>query len=206
MPACVAGARHIYGVQPIDSGPKQVQYPVVVVNPDNEVECGRKVLLDRTPSAKQDSANYFTSESWCHITHQSCIACACTSQANSCTHTTLLFKVRTVAVSCGLGITRLACIRQLKAGCSIAKLSLCQCMLPKLPTLFGVLSRTDLALQVLDPDLLCLLPSSLWCNGPCQDPSAARQGHCGRLLGPCFTALSSVSGLLMRPKLPAVMT
>lgn len=72
MLAHVAGARHLYGTQAIDSGPKQVQYPVVVVNPDNEVECGRKILLDRTPSAKQDPANYFTSESLCHK-----IACAC---------------------------------------------------------------------------------------------------------------------------------
>lgn len=61
----VPGTRHLYAAQPVDSGPKQVQYPVVIVNPDNEVECGRKVLLDRTPSAKQDPANYFTSTVLC---------------------------------------------------------------------------------------------------------------------------------------------
>ncbi|KAL3137713.1 hypothetical protein ABBQ38_004980 [Trebouxia sp. C0009 RCD-2024] len=60
-PQLPLGTRHLYATQPVDSGPKQVQYPVVVVNPDNEVECGRKVLLDRTPSAKQNPANYFTS-------------------------------------------------------------------------------------------------------------------------------------------------
>ena len=64
--AFVSGTRHLYAAQSVDSGPKQVQYPVVVVNPDNEVECGRKVLLDRTPSAKQDPANYFTSTLLCH--------------------------------------------------------------------------------------------------------------------------------------------
>lgn len=61
MLAHVAGVRHHYATQAINSGPKQVQYPVAVVNPDNEVECGRKILLDGTPSAKQDSADYFTS-------------------------------------------------------------------------------------------------------------------------------------------------
>lgn len=60
MHANIEGTRHLYAAQPIDTGPKQVQYPVAVVNPDNEVECGRKILLDRTPSAKQDPANYFT--------------------------------------------------------------------------------------------------------------------------------------------------
>lgn len=64
--AHVPGTRHLYAAQRVDSGPKQVQYPVVVVNPDNEIECGRKVLLDRTPSAKQDPANYFTSTLLCH--------------------------------------------------------------------------------------------------------------------------------------------
>ena len=61
MPSDVAGVRHLYATQAINSGPKQVQYPVAVVNPDNEVECGRKILLDGTPSAKQNSADYYTS-------------------------------------------------------------------------------------------------------------------------------------------------
>lgn len=52
--------RHLYTAQPEVFVPKQVQLPVVIVNPDNEVECGRKILLDRTPSAKQDPDNYFT--------------------------------------------------------------------------------------------------------------------------------------------------
>ena len=59
---CVSGTRHLYSAQPADTAPKQVQYPVVIINPDNEVECGRKVLFDRTPSAKHDPADYFTSE------------------------------------------------------------------------------------------------------------------------------------------------
>lgn len=69
-----SGTRHLYATQPVDSGPKQVQYPVVVVNPDNEVECGRKVLLDRTPSAKQNPANYFTSMLLCQDPANSCSA------------------------------------------------------------------------------------------------------------------------------------
>ena len=56
-----AGARGLYNAQPVDAGPKQVQLPVIIVNPDNEVECGRKLHLDETPSAKLDPDNYFTS-------------------------------------------------------------------------------------------------------------------------------------------------
>lgn len=55
------GNRHLYTAQPATNVPKQVQFPVIIVNPDNEVECGRKIFLDRTPSSKQDPDNYFTS-------------------------------------------------------------------------------------------------------------------------------------------------
>ncbi|DBB12634.1 TPA: hypothetical protein ACH3X3_005417 [Trebouxia sp. C0006] len=55
------GNRHLYTAQPAPNVPKQVQFPVIIVNPDNEVECGRKIFLDRTPSSKQDPDNYFTS-------------------------------------------------------------------------------------------------------------------------------------------------
>lgn len=60
--AAVTGNRHLYTAQQAPIVPKQVQFPVIIVNPDNEVECGRKIFLDRTPSSKQDPDNYFTSK------------------------------------------------------------------------------------------------------------------------------------------------
>ena len=82
-----AGARGLYNAQPVDAGPKQVQLPVIIVNPDNEVECGRKLHLDETPLAKLDPDNYFTSMFalkkssmlWSSLPHASNVHVACQS-------------------------------------------------------------------------------------------------------------------------------
>lgn len=46
----------------MDMGPRKVEWPVLVVNPDNEIECGQKLYDDKSAPSKEDPSNYFESE------------------------------------------------------------------------------------------------------------------------------------------------
>ena len=45
----------------VDMGPRKVEWPVLIVNPDNEIECGRKLYDDKAAPPKEEPANYFES-------------------------------------------------------------------------------------------------------------------------------------------------
>ena len=46
----------------VDMGPRKVEWPVLIVNPDNEIECGRKLYDDKSAPPKEDPSNYFESK------------------------------------------------------------------------------------------------------------------------------------------------
>lgn len=52
---------YLLPAQMADMGPRKVEWPVLVVNPDNEIECGRKLYDDKSAPSKEDPSNYFES-------------------------------------------------------------------------------------------------------------------------------------------------